>query len=108
MKHSNIFDLIDARTGNIAISGFEMEKWGGEVVVKCLYRYPPEEKPFNLRFKQVRSVQWITVKMDAEDETAQVLTHDIGEGNYQRTARFATVLAEVVISYDSVVVEKDW
>ena len=46
--------------------------------------------------------------MDADDETAQVLTHDIGEGNYQRTARFATVLAEVVISYDSVVVEKDW
>ena len=108
MKRSNIFDLIDIRTGNIAISGFDIEKWGSEVVVKCLYRYPPDEKLFNLRFKRVRSMQWITVKLDADDDTAQVLTHDIGEGKYQRTARFATVLAEVVISYDEVVVEKDW
>lgn len=108
MKPKTVFDLIGERTGNIVITGFDVEKWGGEMVVNCLYRYPPDEKPFKIRFKHVRSIQWITVKMDATEDTAQVLTHDIGEGQYQRTARFATILAEVVISYDSVEIEKDW
>ena len=105
---TNVFQLLDIRTGNIALKDVRVEKWGSEVIVDALYRYPPEEKTFALRFTGVRSIQWITVKLDSDDETAQVLTHDIGEGNYQRTARFATVLAEVVISYGEVVVEKDW
>jgi hypothetical protein len=102
----SVFAMLGKRTGNIAIDDIQVEKWGGEVVVKCLYRYPPEETPFTLRFQQVRSIQWITVKMDSTDDVAQVLTHDIGEGGYKCTARFAMVQAEVVISYDSLTLEK--
>ena len=102
----SVFELLGERTGNVAVDDIRVEKWGGEVVVDCLYRYPPQETPFTLRFQQVRSIQWITVKMDSTDDVAQVLTHDIGEGGYKRTARFAMVQAEVVISYNSVVVEK--
>ena len=105
---TNIFDMLNIRTGNITLTNIRVEKWGSEIVVECLYRYPPEEKAFALRFKRVRSSQWISVKMDSEDNHAQVLTHDVGEGNYQRTARFATVVAEIVISYDVVEIEKDW
>lgn len=105
---NNVFQLLEVRTGNLAITSIDTEHWGSEVVVSCLYRYPPEERPFKLRFQKVRNMQWITVKFDQTIDDAQVLTHDIGEGDYQRTARFATVLVEVVISYESVVVEKDW
>ncbi|MEQ8675835.1 MAG: hypothetical protein RLP44_06355 [Aggregatilineales bacterium] len=105
---TNVFELLDIRTGNIALNDVRVEKWGSVVVVDAVYRYPPEEKAFTLRFTGVRSIQWITVKLNSDADTAQVLTHDIGEGNYQRTARFATVLAEVVISYGEVAVEKDW
>ncbi|MBC7870637.1 MAG: hypothetical protein H7Y09_07335, partial [Chitinophagaceae bacterium] len=42
------------------------------------------------------------------DAEAQLLTHDLGEGNYQRTARFATVVAEIIISYQETEIEKEW
>lgn len=108
MINANIFELLGIRTGNITLKDIRVEKWGSDVVIDAIYSYPPEEKPFTLRFQQVRSIQWITVKLDHDDDMAQVLTHDIGQEDYQRTARFATVLAEVVISYGKVVIEKSW
>ncbi len=107
-KCTNLFELLELPMGNLAIKNILTSHWGGEVAVEMIYRHPPEEKAFTLRFTGIRSTQWIVIKTDSPDSEAQLLTHDLGEGNYQRTARFATVVAEVIISYAQMTMEKAW
>jgi len=86
-----------------------MVRWGSEIVVSCIYSYPPEEKPFRLIFKDCRGIEWTVIKGNISDgEQAQLLTHDLGEGNHQRTARIATVLIELIVSYGELVINKNW
>jgi hypothetical protein len=104
-----IYSLLNLQTGNLAVSEVRLLRWGSEIIVSCIYRYPPEEKIFRLIFKDCRGIEWNVIKGNiAEGEQAQMLTHDLGEGNHQRTARLATVLIELIISYGELVVEKDW
>jgi hypothetical protein len=104
-----IYNLLDLPLGNITVSEVKLARWGSEVSFSCIHRYPPEEKKFRLIFKDCRGIEWTVVKADiAEGEQAQMLSHDLGEGNHQRTARIATVLAEIIISYGELVIEKDW
>jgi hypothetical protein len=108
---SIIYDLLDVRIGNLAVSNIRQDKWGSTVTVECIYSYPPEEKTFKLVFKNCRAIQWYILKTTAEMEAhpvAQVITHDLGQANYQRTARIVTVTVEIIISYEELVVEKDW
>jgi len=112
MEHrAVIYDLLDVKIGNMAVRRIQPDAWGSMVIVECLYSYPPEEKPFTLIFKNCRAIQWYVLKSADElkhETRAQVMTHDLGQGNYQRTARIATVLMEVIISYGELVVEKAW
>ncbi len=104
-----IYDLLDLRTGSLTLNAVHVNRWGSEISFDCVYRYPPEEKLFRLVFHNCRGIEWSVVKNDIpEDEPAQVLTHDLGADHYQRPARFATVLAEILITYEKLVLEKDW
>ncbi len=104
-----IYSLLNLQTGNLAVTDVRLLRWGSEIVVSCIYSYPPEEKTFRLIFKDCRGIEWNVIKGNiTEGEQAQLLTHDLGEGNHQRTARIATVLIELIISYGELVVEKDW
>jgi hypothetical protein len=103
-----IYDLIDLPVGNLAVIGVEVSRWGRELTIKCLYRYPPEEKTFKLIFNDCSSIQWFVARPgDDGAEVAQLLTHDLGQGNHQRTARIATVLFELIIAYGELHIEQD-
>ena len=104
-----VFDHLGLTTGSLSITGFNITHWGSEITLDCLYSYPPEEKPFRLIFKHCTGAQWSVANNGAANsETAQMLTHDLGDPNHQRTARIATVLFEVIISYGELIVEKGW
>lgn len=97
--------------GNLAVRAIQLEAWGSQIVVDCIYRFPPEEKLFRLIFHDCRSIEWIvqktTVNMTGLEE-AQLIAHDLGKENYERTARLATTLAEVLIAYDKLKIERQW
>ena len=104
-----IYDLLDLRTGSLTLNTVLVQRWGSQIIFECVYRYPPEEKFFRLVFHNCRGIEWSVIRSDIpEGEPAQVLTHDLGADDYQRPARFATVLAEILITYEKLVVEKDW
>lgn len=97
--------------GNIIITGITPQEWGSQLVVTCVYRYPPDEKPFTLIFHDCRSMDWYIQKSEAQmqhHQSAQLLTHDLGLPDYDRTARLATTLFEVVIAYRKLKIEKFW
>ena len=88
--------------GNYVIESVNVEGWGSRVEVMCLYQYPPDEKYLTLIFENCRSLEWYVQRTATEItqmENAQLLTHDLGEGDYNRTARFATTIIELIISY---------
>jgi hypothetical protein len=106
-----IYDLIDLKMGNLAVTDIQHDRWGHTLTVECLYSYPPEEKMFKLAFNNCRSIQWYVLRDAAEAKgvsSAQLLTHDLGQPNYQRTARIATVLVDLIILYETLEVQKDW
>lgn len=97
--------------GNLAVRAILLEDWGSRVVADCIYRFPPEEKRFRLIFHDCRSIEWIVQKTTASIvgfEEAQLIMHDLGEDSYRRTARLATTLAEVIIAYDKLKIERQW
>jgi len=104
-----IFNLLNLQVGNLTMTDVRMIRWGNEIVISFIYSYPPEEKTFRLIFKDCRGIEWNIIKDTiAEGEQAQLMTHDLGEAHHQRTARIATVLIELIISYGTLEVEKDW
>ncbi len=104
-----VYSLLDVSPGDLTVTRVALARWGSEVQVDCVYRYPPEEKPFRLVFTGCRGIEWNVIKGEiGEGEVAQVITHDLGEPHHKRPARFATVLAEVIIIYDTMTLEKDW
>ena len=104
-----IYSLLNLQVGNLTVTDVRLSHWGSEIAVSCIYQYPPEEKTFRLIFKDCRGIEWNVIKGDiAEGEQAQLMTHDLGEGRHQRTARIATTLIELIISYGELVVEKHW
>ena len=97
--------------GNWSIEDVTIEAWGSQVLIDCVHRFPPDEKPFRLVFEDVRSIQWFVQKRGDELQkltSAQLMSHDLGVGNYERTARFATPLAEIIISYERLKIERLW
>lgn len=101
-----IYDLIHLPVGSLTLTDTHLSRWGDELTLDLVYRYPPEEKAFRLIFKRCSSVHWtIPQQRTAGTDAAQMLTHDLGEDHHQRTARFATVLCEIIISYGELVIE---
>jgi hypothetical protein len=104
-----IYSLLNLPTGSLAITDVRLTRWGSDIVISCIYRYPPEEKTFRIVFKDCRGIEWNVIKdRIAEGDEAQMLTHDLGEGKHQHTARIATTLVELIITYGELSIEKDW
>ena len=101
-----IHEMLHETPGYLAVQAISLKDWGSEIVFDCTYSHPPLLKRFRLLFHDCRGIEWTVIRQPAagEDE-AQVLTHDLGEPNHQHTARIATVLAEVILSYGSLTLE---
>jgi len=101
-KRKRLYDVIDLYPGNLALTDITMEKWGSILHVDITYRYPPKEVYISLTFEDVRGIEWnvqrnsYDIEQDAE---AQLMTHDLGESRYGRTARFASTMVELIFSY---------
>lgn len=101
MSRVLIHDKLGLSPANYTLLDIENQDWGSRIVVQCRYSYPPMTELITLIFDDVRSITWYVQRRNAQmREDAQLLTHDLGQGGYQRTARFASTLAEVIISYD--------
>lgn len=93
---------LNLQPGNIILTDVQTESWGARLIVELIYRHPPQEVPVRLVFDDVRRLDWYVQKTSLEMaryEHAQLMTHDLGQEDYQRTARLATNLAEIIISY---------
>ncbi len=107
-KRKRLYDVVDLYPGNLALENIIMEKWGSILHVNIIYRYPPQEKNIDLSFFDVRGIEWNVQRNAHEIELgieAQLLTHDLGQSNYQRTARFASTLVELIFSYRMLKIE---
>lgn len=94
--------------GNIMITAVRVEQWGSRLVVLGIYRHPPLEKRFELNFIDCRGIQWYVQKSLTEMRRysdTPLMTHDLGEDNHQRTARLATTLVEIILSYGTLTIE---
>ena len=108
-ERATVYKLLDLQPASLEILQVTPSRWAAEVTLACAYYFPPQRKPFTLRFGRVRNLQWLVINPDATDtDETQVLSHDLGAEGYRRTARFATTLAEIIISYDTLTVEKEW
>lgn len=106
-----IHNMLGLDPGNIVLTNYQVEAWGSVLKVDGIYRYPPEEKPFTIIFRDIRSIDvYVQKPFDtvSEIKEAQLMTHDLGEINYGRTARLASVAVELVISYKTLDVQKRW
>lgn len=98
---TTIFKALDLKHGYVELASVRPDKWGSEVYVTFIYRYPDADREFTVCFSGVQNIEWIVVKSDVEhDQPAQMITHDMGLPNFQRAARLATVVAEITILYD--------
>ncbi len=108
MPKTLIHQRLGWQPGNIMVQALRLEQWGSRLVVVALYRHPPLEKRFELIFTDCRGIQWYVQKSLTEMRRysdTPLLTHDLGEENHQRTARLATTLAEVILSYGTLTIE---
>ncbi len=95
--------------GNLALRAIELSDWGSRISCEIVYRYPPQERLFRLGLSGCRGIEWYISKNSATlaaETEAQLLTHDLGADQYQRPARFATTLIEVIVSYERLLVEE--
>ena len=107
-KRKRLYDVIDLYPGNLALENIIMEKWGSILHVNIMYRYPPQEKNIGISFFDVRGIEWNVQRNAHEIEVdieAQLLTHDLGESHYERTARFASTMVELIFSYRMMKIE---
>jgi hypothetical protein len=107
-KRKRLYDVIDLYPGNLALTDIIMEKWGSIIHVNITYRYPPQEKHISISFFDVRGIEWNVQRSTHEIEEgveAQLMTHDLGESQYQRTARFASTMVELIFSYRMMKIE---
>jgi hypothetical protein len=107
-KRKRLYNVIDLYPGNLALTNIIMEKWGSILHVNIIYRYPPQEKPIRLSFFDVRGIEWNVQRSTHEIEEgieAQLMTHDLGEFHYGRTARFASTMVELIFSYRMMKIE---
>lgn len=106
-----IYDLLDLPPGYLTVTAVRVERWGSRVTVGCLHTVPPLARAFTLVFHDCRGLEWYVQKTEADispDEPAQLLTHDLGQPNHQRTARLATTLFELIISYRELEILRGW
>ncbi|GAB1420926.1 hypothetical protein MASR2M15_10540 [Anaerolineales bacterium] len=97
-----ILQYLKLKPGNLALKSIDIQAWGTRVVIEGIYRHPPEFQNFQIILEDCRHLTWITQKSSANSENipeSQLLIHDLGEADYQRTAHFATTMGEVVINY---------
>jgi len=109
-KRKRLYDVIDLYPGNLALTDIVMEKWGSILHVNITYRYPPKEVYISLTFSDVRGIEWNVQRNTHEidyDSEAQLMTHDLGESRYGRTARFASTMVELIFSYRNLKIEVD-
>jgi len=107
-NRKRLYDVIDLYPGNLALTDITIEKWGSILHVDMMYRYPPQEKSIRISFFDVRGIEWNVQRNTHEIEygaEAQLLTHDLGESHYERTARFASTMVELIFSYRMIKIE---
>ena len=108
MSRVLIHDRLGLSPANYTLLNIDTQDWGSRIVVTCRYSYPPQTVLLTLIFDDVRSTTWYVQGRNADmRDEAQLLTHDLGLGNYERTARFASTLAEVIISYDKLKIVRE-
>ncbi len=104
-----LHDALGLEPGNYTVESIALDDWGQRVLLACVYRHPPQpEKSFTLIFEGCSTIQWHlpSEPVPANDRPAQLMTHDLGEANYRRTARFLTTRVEVILSYRQLKIER--
>ncbi len=107
----SIYDRLKLPHGHLTVTNITLEKWGSRLLVDCVHHYPPHTREFRLVFINCRGLNWYVQKSGDEiedNQPAQLLTHDLGQPGHQHTARLATTLAEVIVSYEKLEIEKAW
>lgn len=106
-----IYNLLDLPHGHLAVTDIQVAHWGSTLIVDCTHTYPPDTKAFTLIFKDCQGIRWYVQNAadTAPDDTpAQLLTHDLGKPKHQHTARLATTMVEIILSYGELEIVKDW
>ena len=103
-----IHERLNLSPANYTLLAIDTKDWGSRVIVTCRYSHPSKTEVLTLIFDDVRSMNWYIQRRNAhmEDE-AQLLSHDLGAGNYEQSARFASTYAEVIMTYDKLKIIRD-
>lgn len=100
--HTLLYDLVDLKPGNLVVQDIDLQDWGSVLVVRVLHN---QQQPVTLTFNGCRGIEWHVIRSPAKSgETVQLIKHDLGRGQHQRTARLVTTVAEVIITYDELAI----
>ncbi len=84
-------------------------KWGSEVVVLCLYDPFGVRRPYQLLFRGCTDVQWeVTHPEDVTDSEADIIGFSIGVEDNRNLAVLHTDVFELLITYGSFTVRRNW
>ena len=100
-----IFDLLGVDPGELTLSRFSITNWGTEAIADCAY----QERPFQLLFEGVKSIQWDTYEETDELETLlRVVGLLLGADSHRASALIYTELFELSILYGQMTLIKAW
>jgi len=90
------------------VTQVEITKWGGKVVVSCLYDPLESCRPYRLIFEDCHEITMRVINPESrQDATADLIGFSIGEECHHTPAVITTDIFEISILYGSFLVQKD-
>jgi hypothetical protein len=103
-----IFDLLGVEPGTLSVSGVQVNTWGREVLIDCVYD-DGGPRPFQLLFEACSSLQWdVHGEPSDDDHAAELMGLFLGEEENRVASIVYTDLFELSVLYGSFTLLKDW
>ncbi len=103
-----IFDLLGVEPGTLSVAGVQINTWGREVLIDCVYE-DGSPRPFQLLFEACSSIQWdVHGEPSDDDRTAELMGLFLGEEEHRTASIVYTDLFELSVLYGSFTLLKEW
>ncbi|OUL29186.1 hypothetical protein BV378_06100 [Nostoc sp. RF31YmG] len=90
------------------ITNIKFADWGETVFIDCVY-HPTERLPYRILFSKCDEIKWFMNDSDLINEIeADIIDFQIKKDGERESAYFHTDIFELLISYQSIKIDKLW
>ena len=101
------YSLLGLGEATSIVTHIQINRWGNDVLVSCLYNPLGSSLPYQLIFKDCKEINWQIVDPDNQQEsTADLIGFFMGAEHHQKPAVITTDIFELSITYGSFVLKK--